>query len=93
MYITGRRKEALEKAAKAHSPDQTGQIIPYVRRWGFRHGMAYIGTDTMDRIGPCDVTSKDDLEKLYQDLSKRETHLDLLGTHDAHRTVLWLARL
>lgn len=30
VYIVGRRQEALENAAKTHSPDQGGQIIPYV---------------------------------------------------------------
>ncbi|KAF3065211.1 Rhamnolipids biosynthesis 3-oxoacyl-[acyl-carrier-protein] reductase [Daldinia childiae] len=58
VYITGRRKEVLENAAKSHQPAKSsGQIIP---------------------IGPCDVTSKDDLEKLVADLSKREKYINLL---------------
>jgi len=57
VYITGRRKEVLETAAKSHSPSEGGQIIP---------------------LGPCDVTKKDDLENLYQELSKREKHINLL---------------
>ncbi|KAK3216456.1 hypothetical protein GRF29_8g3367826 [Pseudopithomyces chartarum] len=57
VYITGRRKEVLETAAKSHSPSGGGQIIP---------------------LGPCDVTKKDDLENLYQELSKREKHINLL---------------
>ena len=28
VYITGRRTEALEKAAKSHDPDKGGKIIP-----------------------------------------------------------------
>ncbi|KAF2127373.1 NAD(P)-binding protein [Dothidotthia symphoricarpi CBS 119687] len=28
VYITGRRQEVLERAAKSHSPDDDGQIIP-----------------------------------------------------------------
>lgn len=28
VYITGRRKEALEKAAQEHDPKTGGQIIP-----------------------------------------------------------------
>jgi NAD(P)-dependent dehydrogenase (short-subunit alcohol dehydrogenase family) len=28
VYITGRRMEALENAAKTHSPDRGGEIIP-----------------------------------------------------------------
>lgn len=57
VYITGRRKEALETAAKSHDPSGGGQIIP---------------------LGPCDVTKKDDLENLYQELSKREKYINLL---------------
>ncbi|KAI1415781.1 NAD(P)-binding protein [Hypoxylon sp. FL1857] len=58
VYITGRRKEVLENAAKNHQPTKgNGQIIP---------------------IGPCDVTSKDDLEKLVSELSKKEKYINLL---------------
>ncbi|KAK4996944.1 hypothetical protein LTR66_003546 [Elasticomyces elasticus] len=57
VYITGRRMEALEKAAKSHDPAGGGQIIP---------------------IGPCDVTKKDDLQKLVDDLSKKEKFINLL---------------
>ncbi|KAH9883242.1 NAD(P)-binding protein [Xylariomycetidae sp. FL2044] len=58
VYITGRRMEALENAAKHHQPSSgNGQIIP---------------------IGPCDVTKKDDLEKLVTDLGKKEKHVNLL---------------
>ncbi|KAM3072246.1 hypothetical protein ACMFMG_009062 [Clarireedia jacksonii] len=57
VYITGRRMEALESAAKQHAPEGEGSIIP---------------------IGPCDVTRKEDLEKLSADLSSKEEYLDLL---------------
>ncbi|KAI9734973.1 MAG: hypothetical protein M1834_002055 [Cirrosporium novae-zelandiae] len=60
VYITGRRWEVLENAAKTHSPSDEGQIIP---------------------IGPCDVTKKIDLEKLFDDLSKKEKYLNLLITN------------
>ncbi|TVY56533.1 Short-chain dehydrogenase/reductase SAT3 [Lachnellula cervina] len=60
VYITGRRMEALENAAKTHSPAQGGSIIP---------------------AGPCDVTSKEDLEKLVAEISQKETHIDLLITN------------
>lgn len=60
VYITGRRMEALENAAKTHSPSDGGQIIP---------------------VGPCDVTKKDDLEKLVSDISKKEKHINLLITN------------
>ncbi|KAL8711606.1 MAG: hypothetical protein Q9220_004016 [cf. Caloplaca sp. 1 TL-2023] len=57
VYITGRRREVLENAAKTHSPGDAGEIIP---------------------AGPCDVTSKEDLEKLVQEISSKEKHINLL---------------
>ncbi|KAI2606713.1 NAD(P)-binding protein [Hypoxylon sp. NC1633] len=58
VYITGRRKEVLENAAKSHHPAKgSGQIIP---------------------AGPCDVTSKDELEKLVAEIGKKEKYINLL---------------
>ena len=58
VYITGRRMEVLEHAAKIHDPGNSGgEIIP---------------------IGPCDVTKKDELQELVDDLSKREKYINLL---------------
>lgn len=58
VYITGRRKEVLENAAKSHSPSSGGgAIIP---------------------VGPCDVTSKQDLENLVNQISEKEKHVNLL---------------
>ncbi|KAI9642935.1 hypothetical protein NHQ30_008669 [Ciborinia camelliae] len=57
VYITGRRMEALENAAKQHSPTSGCSIIP---------------------IGPCDVTSKKDLETLVAEISKKEKYISLL---------------
>ncbi|KAI1640016.1 hypothetical protein F4809DRAFT_592179 [Biscogniauxia mediterranea] len=58
VYITGRRVEVLENAAKTHQPTSgSGQIIP---------------------VGPCDVTKKEDLERLVVDISKREKYINLL---------------
>nr|POF10127.1 rhamnolipids biosynthesis 3-oxoacyl-[acyl-carrier-protein] reductase [Quercus suber] len=59
VYITGRRMEALENAAKTHEPgpEHKGSIIP---------------------IGPCDVTKKEDLEKLVQDIEQKEKYIHLL---------------
>lgn len=59
VYITGRRMEALEKAAKSHKPDSehSGSIIP---------------------IGPCDVTKKEDLEKLVKQVEEKEKYIHLL---------------
>lgn len=31
------------------------------------------------RVGPYDVTSKDDLEKLVDEISKKEKHINLLS--------------
>jgi len=60
VYITGRRMEALENAAKTHSLAQGGEIIP---------------------AGPCDVTKKEDLEKLVAEISKKEKYINLLITN------------
>ncbi|KAF7196304.1 Short-chain dehydrogenase/reductase SAT3 [Pseudocercospora fuligena] len=72
VYITGRRVEALENAAKSHDPSRSdaqneaqasavknsgGQIIP---------------------LGPCDVRKKDDLEKVVTELRKKEKYINLL---------------
>lgn len=60
VYITGRRAEVLETAAKHHSPEQDrtgGQIIP---------------------LGPCDVRKKEDLQRIVDDLSKKEKYINLL---------------
>ncbi|KAL6707988.1 hypothetical protein ACN47E_003662 [Coniothyrium glycines] len=57
VYITGRRKEALENAAKSHNPEEGGQIIP---------------------LGPCDVTKKEDLERMYEELASKEKYINLL---------------
>lgn len=57
VYITGRRTEALETAAKTHNPSSGGSITP---------------------LGPCDVTRKEDLEKIVKELTEKEGHVDLL---------------
>lgn len=64
VYITGRRTEALENAAKTHHPseqkdktDQHGEIIP---------------------IGSTDVRSKDDIEKLMKQIAGKEGYLSLV---------------
>ncbi|KAK6827906.1 hypothetical protein PG990_009543 [Apiospora arundinis] len=59
VYITGRRMEALESAAKTHDPKSGngGQIIP---------------------AGPCDVTKKDELEKLVAEIQGKEKYIHLL---------------
>jgi len=58
VYITGRRKEALENAAKTHHPGSNGGAI--------------IAAE------PCDVTKKEDLQKLVEELSKKEKYVNLL---------------
>lgn len=64
VYITGRRTEALETAAKTHHPneqkdktDQHGEIIP---------------------TGSTDVRSKDDIEKLMKEIEEKEGFLSLV---------------
>ncbi|KAF2159181.1 hypothetical protein M409DRAFT_61007 [Zasmidium cellare ATCC 36951] len=60
VYITGRRAEVLENAAKHHSPEQErtgGQIIP---------------------LGPCDVRKKEDLQRIVEELSKKEKYINVL---------------
>ncbi|KAI9887614.1 MAG: hypothetical protein M1823_000598 [Watsoniomyces obsoletus] len=57
VYITGRRFEVLENAAKTHTPAEGGSIIP---------------------VGPCDVTKKEDIQKLVDEISQKEKHVDLL---------------
>jgi NAD(P)-dependent dehydrogenase (short-subunit alcohol dehydrogenase family) len=57
VYITSRRQEVLDNAAKSHSPDQAGQIIP---------------------LSPCDVTKKEDLTKMYEELASKEKYINLL---------------
>ncbi|KAJ9602794.1 hypothetical protein H2200_012574 [Cladophialophora chaetospira] len=59
VYITSRRGEVLDNAAKTHSPDSSssGEIIP---------------------LGPCDVTSKDDLSKITKELESKEKYLSLV---------------
>jgi len=55
VYITGRRMEVLENAAKTHQPTEgSGKIVP---------------------IGPCDVTSKAELDKLEYPARKHHQNL------------------
>ena len=64
VYITGRRKEALENAAAAHSPD-------------LQHEMKESGGSIIP-LGPCDVTKKEDLQKVVEELSTKEKYINLL---------------
>ncbi|KAF2765734.1 NAD(P)-binding protein [Teratosphaeria nubilosa] len=57
VYITGRRVDALDNAARSHDPSGGGQIIP---------------------LGPCDVAKKEDLQRVVEELSKKEKHINLL---------------
>lgn len=64
VYITGRRMEVLKNAAKEHSPHASQANI----------------NGQIIPIGPCDVTSKVDLEKLFADIEAKEKYLSLLVT-------------
>lgn len=62
VYITGRRPEALQRAAESHTPAHGGgggggSIIP---------------------LGPCDVRSKDELQRLVDEVAAREAFIHLL---------------
>lgn len=59
VYITGRREEALERAAKWHDPNGHGKIIA---------------------SRPCDVTKKEELQKLVDEISAKENKVNLLIT-------------
>ena len=36
--------------------------------------------DFVYSVGPCDVTKKEDLEKLVKEIESKEKHVNLLGT-------------
>jgi hypothetical protein len=40
-----------------------------------------IDGDEFERMGPCDVTSKDDLQKLVDEISKKEKYINLLSSY------------
>ncbi len=40
-----------------------------------------IDGDEFERMGPCDVTSKDDLQKLVDEISKKEKYINLLSMY------------
>ena len=40
------------------------------------------------RVGPCDVTSKEDLQRLALEIESKEKHLDLLGNYELHFPLL-----
>lgn len=77
--------EVLESAAKTHSPQSgNGKIIPY----GATIGTLSNATDCeICRIGPCDVTSKEELNKLAEQIKEKEQGLDLLS--ELPSTCLW----
>lgn len=69
--------EVLENAAKTHSPEGDGQIIPYGMRW--QADRRKNAEQYNSSIGPCDVTSKADLDKLVKNLASKEKYLSLLS--------------
>ncbi|CAK4010599.1 Hypothetical predicted protein [Lecanosticta acicola] len=64
VYITSRRAEALETAAQSHSPD-------------LQNEMKETGGHIIP-LGPCDVTKKEDLQKVVDELSTKEKYVNLL---------------
>lgn len=68
--------EALENAAKTHSPARGGEIIPCVYQ---PHLNGQLLKEA--RVGPCDVTKKEDLENVVAQIGKNETCINLLITN------------
>lgn len=63
VYITSRRKHVLDNAANTHDPkSQEDSSL----------------NGEIIPIGPCDVTSKTDLENLVAEIEAKESHLTLL---------------
>jgi len=56
VYITGRREEVLQNAAKIHNEGTTGEIIPVT----------------------CDITKKEDIEKLVAFVRSKDNSINLL---------------
>ncbi|KAK5105827.1 hypothetical protein LTR62_002107 [Meristemomyces frigidus] len=65
VYIVGRRKEALENAAKTHKPPPSSQSEG-------------IGGGEIIPLGPCDVTKKEDLEKIVKEVESKEGYINML---------------
>jgi NAD(P)-dependent dehydrogenase (short-subunit alcohol dehydrogenase family) len=68
----------LENAVKSHSPSNGGgEIISYIP-------LSSLSPKTLltsRRIGPCDVTKKEDLESLVSRISSKEKYINLLITN------------
>ncbi|EXJ94092.1 hypothetical protein A1O1_02485 [Capronia coronata CBS 617.96] len=62
VYITGRRMEVLENAAEKHSPHSRDNNM----------------NGQIIPIGPCDVTKKEDLERITAELESKEKYLSLV---------------
>jgi len=62
VYITGRRKEVLDQARAVHHPDKQHEDI----------------RGEIVPIGPTDVRSKDDLQKLMKEIESKEGFLSLV---------------
>ena len=70
VYIASRREDAITNAANHYShdhPGSKGDIIPYPPP----------NSNPDSRI-QADVTSKDSIEELVREISKREKYIDLL---------------
>jgi len=64
VYITSRREEVLATAAETHSPD-------------LQHEMGETGGQII-ALPPCDVRKKEDLQKVVDEISKKEKYINLL---------------
>ncbi|TAQ83739.1 hypothetical protein B7494_g7934 [Chlorociboria aeruginascens] len=77
VYITGRRMEVLQNAANTHSPTKGGEIIPLSIKVSIIINGRWL---MLLRIGPCDVTRKEDIENLVAQISEKEPFINLLVT-------------
>jgi len=69
--------DALENAAKTHTPHMGGEIIPWVIS---PTQNLSVTTDHLPSVGPCDVTKKSDLENLVSEIKKKEKYINILVT-------------
>jgi hypothetical protein len=71
VYITSRREHAIANAARTYSEDHPGtkgDIIPFVSRKPLTSSIQ------------ADVTSKESIEQLVQEIEKREKYINLLSS-------------
>lgn len=66
------KRTVLQTMERSYRKSRGTRSIRLVDRIKLRGG-------TFDRAGPCDVTKKEDLEKLVKEIGSKEQHVNLLG--------------